>query len=93
MLEEIQGERSAEFEPENRFSPRAQPRDVPAGQARGETERGPAHLDSTPLGPGGQIDGGGVMREGNDSPTIISDDDTSFSTWKAPVRGVVGLVI
>lgn len=93
MLAAIQGTRSAEFEPENCMSPKA---DVPASKPALPLDKPHVTVDGSPtkaeqndtVAPLGSkvssqiqmgLHGVGTSR---DSPTFISDDDTSYSTWK-----------
>lgn len=91
MLAAIQGTRSAEFEPENRMSPRAEM--PPSGQkpflADLDSSETIAEKKDTvaPLLASHKMDGhvhSGLQTVGasRDSPTLNSDDDTSYSTWK-----------
>lgn len=92
MLTAIQGTRSAEFEPENCMSPKAEapvakPPQLVKPDVLVDCSPSKAEQNDTvaPLGSkvSSQIQMGlhgvGTSR---DSPTFISDDDTSYSTWK-----------
>lgn len=94
MLAAIQGARSVDFEPTNIMSPRAnhatntKPTFVITDP--GELHNGKAFQKVT--GPEGHMTQRSNERSrsrasretGTESPTMISDDDTSFSTWKPP---------
>lgn len=94
MLAAIQGTRSAEFEPENRMSPRPEPTKVVSNPPQVKIDAfqdiGNLQAEQTdtvaPLGGSkavGQIHTGlHAVGTSRDSPTLISDDDTSYSTWK-----------
>lgn len=93
MLAAIQGARSAEFEPENfidskkdiQNAEKSLIRASPAG-ADFEPEHVTVKGENKGLKVGVQPQGRGSRETNNDSPTLLSDeDDTSFSTWKAPV--------
>ena len=72
MLEEIQGARSEEFEPDNRISPRKEELHLPRKSPR-------KSFQSQRYG------GDGMLKGLQDESPSTSEDDTSFSTWKAPV--------
>jgi len=92
MLAAIQGTRSAEFEPENCMSPSTEgpvdqhPNAIhqvhPTNTSPFKSEQNDtvAPLGSK-IGANAQI-GIHAVGASRDSPTFISDDDTSYSTWK-----------
>lgn len=88
MLAAIQGARSAEFEPENFMEANkvneteaiSVDRARPVGNSRYQSPNGATGTNGVENG------SQPMLGASNDSPTMISDDDdTSFSTWKAPV--------